>query len=229
VARELADRMEIATFGSFAAFRNLALDRCRGDWVFFVDADERVSPALVQEIREVVAESEHLRALAPAQAPVGYWTPRHNLVCGRLVRGGGWSPDYQLRLLRRTQARYDEARPVHEVVKLDGPDARLTERLLHFNYETLGQFLAKQRAYTHLEAEGLRLSGTTFRWRALLGQPLREFFRRYLGLGGWRDGPLGLFLCGAMAYYAFRRVQLVRAAASSRSRLTAPGRAGGDR
>lgn len=209
VARPLADRVEVRPFVSFSAFRNTALELASRQWIFFVDADERVSPPLAAEATAAVEASEESLANGD-EAPVGYWVPRHSIIFGRLVKGGGWSPDYQLRLLRRDRARYGEARFVHEVVLLDGPAGYLSERLLHFNYDSPADFIARQRRYTAMEAESLRAEGKTFRTRALVGQPVREFARRYFALGGWKDGPVGLFLSVALAYYAFRRVQLVR-------------------
>ena len=209
VARQHADRAQVCQFSSFPQMRNQALTLARGDWVLFVDADERLPEALVAEVRAAVQASE--RAIENGEAaPVGYWIPRHNLIFGRRVHGGGWSPDFQLRLLRRNNAHYDESRLVHEQVLLDGPSGQLRQRLVHFNYATLGQFRSKQAQYTRLEAEALRTKGVRFRRRALVGQPLRELGRRYLLLGGWRDGAVGLFLALAMSYYAFRRVQLAR-------------------
>src|SRR5207248_6759761 len=129
-----------------------ALQLATGRWVFFVDADERVSSALADEIRAAARASE--AALADgADAPVGYWVPRHNIIFGRLIRGGGWSPDYQLRLLHHDRAYYDESRLVHELVHLDGAAGHLSERLLHLNYANRAEFTAKQRRYTELEAE----------------------------------------------------------------------------
>ncbi len=209
VARLLADRAEIRPFESFPSFRNAALELARSRWVLFVDADERVSSALSEEVTAAVQVSEAALAAGTA-APVGYWIPRHNIIFGRLVKGGGWSPDYQLRLLRRDRARYDETRLVHELVLLEGPSEHLSERLLHFNYESPADFMRRQRLYTGMEAEMLRRDGKRFRARATVGQPLREFGRRYFALGGWKDGPVGLFLSLALAYYALKRVQLVR-------------------
>lgn len=210
VARALADRGEVRPFVGFSAFRNAALDLARGGWVFFVDADERVSRELADEVRAAVAASEEAIGRGEADAPVGYWVPRNNIIFGRLIGGGGWSPDYQLRILRRGAGRYDESRSVHEVAILDGPSGYLTERLLHLNYRSLQQFCAKQRRYTEIEAATLRARGIRGDGRALVGAPLREFRRRYLDLAGWTDGPVGLFLSLAMAYYAFQRVRLSR-------------------
>jgi glycosyltransferase involved in cell wall biosynthesis len=209
VAGKLADRVEQYPFASFPTFRNRALELARGPWTFFVDADERVSPALAAEVRGAVAAADAKLRVGDA-APAGYWVPRHNIMFGRLVQGGGWSPDYQLRLLHRGRARYDETLLVHEVVRLDGPAGYLSERLLHLNYDTPGDFLRRQQRYTAMEAQTLRAAGQRARSRALLGQPLREFGRRYFGLGGWRDGPVGLFLSVALAYFAFRRARLTR-------------------
>ncbi len=73
--------------------------------------------------------------------------PRHNYIAGQRVRFGGFYPDYQLRLLRRGRARYDPARPVHEVVMLDGAAGHLRNVLVHYNYDDWPQFHAKQRRY----------------------------------------------------------------------------------
>jgi glycosyltransferase involved in cell wall biosynthesis len=208
VAHPLADRIETRVFTSFSAFRNIALDLASGEWVFFVDADERVSPDLVAEIRRAIERAAG--GLGPESAPVGFWIPRHNLIFGRLIRGGGWAPDYQLRLIRRGHGRYDERRAVHEIIDLDGPAGHITERLLHFNYASIGQFMEKQRRYTEMEAAALRAETGRPRARALLGTPARAFIHRYVVLGGWLDGPVGFFLSATMAYFALQRVRLAR-------------------
>jgi hypothetical protein len=174
--------------------------------MFFVDADERVSSALAEEVRQVVAASQ-------PGGPYGYWIPRKNVIFGHTMRAAGWYPDHQLRLLHRDHARYDEARPVHEVVVLDGPAAGfLSQPFIHFNYQSIHQFVRKQRRYTAFEAAELLASRGRPRVRALLGQPAREFWRRYVALRGWQDGPVGLLLSLAMAYFAYERTRLARQA-----------------
>jgi hypothetical protein len=121
------------------------------------------------------------------------------------MRGAGWSPDYQLRLLRRAGARYAPGALVHEVAALDGPAGWLAHPLIHYNYDTLAEFVAKQRRYAALEARSLWRRGERVRARAYLGQPLREFWRRYVTLEGYRDGALGLLLAGYLAYAALLR------------------------
>lgn len=211
VAESLADRVEVRPFESYAKQRNAALDLATSSWVFFVDADERVSDTLAAEVRSAAGS----RPPGCEIPPVGYWVPRHNVIFGHTMRGAGWFPDYQLRLLDRTHARYDETRPVHEVVMLDGPEAWLATPLIHLNYQSLGQFIRKQRRYTAMEVSALIAAHAKPRRRALLGQPMREFWRRYVNLGGWRDGWVGLSLSGAMAYYAFERTRQARISASN--------------
>ena len=105
IAEAAGARVERRPFDDFAHQRQAALDRARGDWVLFVDDDERVSAGLAAEVRAAAASGR-------AEA---YWVPRRNYIWGRWIRGGGWFPDAQLRLLRRDRARYDLGGLVHEV------------------------------------------------------------------------------------------------------------------
>jgi glycosyltransferase involved in cell wall biosynthesis len=188
-------------FQNFAAQRDHALAVATGDWVLFVDADERVPPALRDEV---------LATITSASEFVGFWIPRDNYLCGRLVRAAGWYPDYQLRLLKRGAARFDPNRVVHEQALLDGPAGHLQNPFIHLNYRTLGEFVRKQERYASLEAQRWLATYGRPRLRALLGQPAREFFRRYLELRGYREGALGLLLSVLLAWYAGKVVWLAR-------------------
>jgi hypothetical protein len=195
IARRYTAQVSRSPFVNFSAQRNRALERRHGTWVFFIDPDERGTPALVAELRALIADGAGLG---------GAWVPRRNFMFGHEVRHAGWSPDYQLRLLRRAGARYDEDRAVHEVAGVTGATVYLREPLIHYNYATWAQFTAKQRAYTAHEAAAQAARGIRAKPQNFVLQPLREFHRRYLTLGGWRDGPLGLLLSLAMAYYTLR-------------------------
>jgi glycosyltransferase involved in cell wall biosynthesis len=201
VALSCGARVAEHPFQSFAAQRERALGLATGEWVLFVDADERVPSALRDEV---------LAAVGSAGERVGFWIPRHNYLFGRVVRGAGWYPDYQLRLLKRGAARFDPQRVVHEQALLDGPAGHLGNALIHFNYRTLAEFLRKQERYASLEAQRWLATYGRPRLRALLGQPAREFFRRYVRLRGYREGVLGLLLSVLLAWYAGKAVWLAR-------------------
>jgi (heptosyl)LPS beta-1,4-glucosyltransferase len=164
-------------------------------WVFFVDADERAGPSLAAEIRNVVG-------LDDSTSPVGYWVPRRNYIWGSWIRHGGWSPDYQMRLMQTGHVRFDEERDVHELARLQGAEGHLQEKLIHYNYDRLDQFLTKQRRYARLDAQRLHRAGQRAKPRNFVLQPLREFRRRYVELAGFRDGWRGLILSLLLAWYA---------------------------
>ena len=195
IARASGAQVRVRPFTGYASQRNAALALTTTPWVLFLDADERLTPAGCAEIRALLRQPEH------DAAPVGYWVPRYNEFFGQRLSGGGWWPDYQLRLFRADRARYDESREVHEIVILDGPAARLTEPLIHHNYDAWGEFHAKQRAYATRHARDLAGRGVRPRPWTYATMPLREFRRRYIALDARRDGRLGLALSLAMAWY----------------------------
>ena len=195
IASNFTDKVYQREFVSFAQVRNDALDLAQGDWVLFIDADERVTPELAAEVRAVTESNE--KALS------GFWIPRKDIIWGKWIRYGGWYPDYQLRLLRLGKARYDENRKVHELVNLDGEAGYLTDPLIHYNYSSIRQFLRKQEVYSSLEAKILHDQGIKAKPHNFVLQPLRAFKRRYLQLRGFRDGGHGLLLSVLLAYYEF--------------------------
>ena len=178
-------------FDNFAAQRQTALAALAAEWILFVDADERITPALGLEIRIAIGD----------QQISGYWIPRRNFIVGHAMQAGGFYPDHQLRLLRRSAAHYVPEREVHEIVALAGPAGYLHEPLIHYNYATWTQFHRKQRVYAAYEARILAGRGIHARPHNFVLQPLREFYRRFITLQGWRDGWPGLRLALLLAWY----------------------------
>ncbi len=189
-------------FTGFASQRNAALELARQPWVLFLDADERVTPELAAEICQAIDGATEKIA--------GFWIPTQNWMFGRWIHGGGWWPDERLRLLRACRARYRPEVEVHEVVELAGEAGRLVHPLVHINYESYREFLTKQARYARIRAETLVRQGRRPRRRTYLGQPAREFWRRFVTLRGYRDGLTGLFLALAMAWHELHTWLLVR-------------------
>lgn len=178
----------------FADQRDAALRLAVHDWVFFVDADERVPRSLQEEVRARVGLEEF----------AGYWVPRRNRILGRWMRGAGWSPDYQLRVMDRRCAAYLSDRPVHELVEVRGAVGRMKNPLEHLSYASVAEFRARQRLYAEAVAEGLYRDGTRRRPTAVVVQPLREFWRRLVRLRGYQDGGVGVLLAALMAEHEWR-------------------------
>ena len=161
VARGLGARVEERVFDNFAAQRDAALTLATGDWVLFVDADERVTSDLRTEVLRTIDRPGGCR---------GFWIPRHNYLLGRVIRYAGWFPDYQLRLLQRSAAHFDPVRVVHEEAVVDGPVGHLHEPLVHLNYRSLGEFIDKQERYCPYTAQTWLGRFGRPRRRALIGQ-----------------------------------------------------------
>ncbi len=191
IAQGMGAEVVFHPFRNYAEQRNFALGLVRTDWVLFVDADERVPEELAREIKEAVEKEEFC----------GWWIPRKNYICGRWIRHGGWYPDWQLRLLRPEKARYDSAWEVHEIVVVEGETGYLSNHLIHYNYRTWREFAVRQKAYLPLEVRTLRKRGVKAKPWSPISMPLREFWRRYFKLEGYKDGLHGLILALAMSFY----------------------------
>ncbi len=190
LARAAGAQVLAHDFENFAQFHNAAMARVDADWIFFVDADERATPALAEEIRAVTDGDRE---------EVAWAVPRHNYIFGRLTLGAGWYPDYQSRLLLREQVRWERA--VHEVIVTDGPRGHLENPLIHYNYDDLPDFVARQERYSSVDAGILFQEGVHPRFYTPYSQAARHFWWRFVTLRGARDGLHGLRLSLLMAYY----------------------------
>ena len=185
-------------FEDFAQFHNAAMEQVGGDWIFFVDADERATPAVAEEIRTVVAQDGK---------EVLWWIPRHNYIFGRLTKGAGWYPDYQARLLRQGHVHWE--RPVHEIAVADGPEGTLENPLIHYNYDDVEDFRARQERYNRYDAQILFEEGVRPHAYTPYTQFARHFWWRFVVLGGLREGLHGLRLSLLTAIYEMKKYRRV--------------------
>ncbi|MEZ5065207.1 MAG: glycosyltransferase family 2 protein [bacterium] len=205
IAERCGARVLVHPFAGHAAQKNWGLERVTHDWVLILDADERATPALAREVRDVLA--------APA-AP-GYWIHRRNTFLGREIRGCGWQRDKVLRLFDRRRGRYEDVR-VHEEVRLDAEAGRLREKLWHHSCTDLGAWLAKVERYSTLGAEEAMRRGRRPRFGDLTWRPAARFAKQWLVQGGWRDGIEGWILCATSAYSVFLKYAKLRRLEASR-------------
>jgi glycosyltransferase involved in cell wall biosynthesis len=196
IARRYASRIISLPWKGYGAARNAGLDRAMGEWILWLDADERVTPELATEIREILS-AEH----SPA---AGYSIARRAYFCGKWIRHCGWYPSRVVRLFRKSRGRFSETL-VHERLQLDGPVARSHHDILHYTDPDLQHYFAKFNAYTSLAAEDMRAAGRRFHIRDVFIRPAFQFFKMYVLRLGFLDGMHGLVVCGASAAYVFAK------------------------
>ncbi len=173
--------------------KNSALDKARGPWIFSIDADERATAELADEIGRVDLEG------SPAR---GYRVPRRSFFGGKWVRHGGWYPDYTIRLWRKDAGRFED-RSVHEAVRVSGPVGTLRGDLLHHTYRDTADYVERMNRYSSLAAAELTRRGRRVSASDLLLRPPFTFLRMFLLKRGFLDGELGFRLAVLYSMYTF--------------------------
>ncbi|MBN2170772.1 MAG: glycosyltransferase family 2 protein [Candidatus Krumholzibacteriota bacterium] len=184
IARVAGARLLQREYRSPADQKNWALDAMGPGWVLILDADERVSPALREELARVLA--------APARE--AYWVPRRTWFLGRQIRHCGWQRDGVVRLLRQEAGRYDPAL-VHEQMRCRGPVGRLRSPIEHHSYRSLEDYLERMRRYARQGGLQRFRRGQRAGAANVLLRPAARFLRMYLYQQGYRDGAHGFLLC----------------------------------
>lgn len=200
VARGLAEVVLVRPFDDFAAQRNAGRAAASGDWILSIDADERVTPELADEICKTLKE--------PSNPHDGFRIPIRSEILGRPFGYSGTQQDLPLRLFRRERGEW--VGKVHETVRLDGSIGRLTAALDHRTIPDVRVFLRKIDEYTTLEARDLHHAGERFRTRDLTLRPAWLFLKLYLYKQGFRDGLEGLMFCALSGLSAAVRTWKLR-------------------
>ena len=191
VAQAHGCRVVSRRFDNYAQQRNLALQSATSDWVLSIDADERPTLALVDEIRWRLTNTR----------ANGFRVPIRSTVLGRPLRRSGTQDDVPLRLARRDAARWTGE--VHERLQVDGRVERLHHWLTHRTQSDLDEFFTKMHRYTDLDARWRVASGRRPRMADRYVAPAREVFRRLIYKQGFLDGPAGWAFCLLSGWYEF--------------------------
>ena len=185
VVREYTPRVFIRPWPGFGPQKNYGIDRATADWILIVDADERVTESLREEIiRSLEAGPDDL---------VGFEIPRRNFFYGRWIQGGGLYPDRQLRLFRRQAGRYDDVL-LHERLEIRGRINRLTAPLDHYSMPSIKDHVGKMMRYTTLGAQEKLKTKSKITAVDLAGNHVMTIIRTYVFRKGYRDGIHGVIV-----------------------------------
>lgn len=191
IARNLGARTFIREWQGYGASKAWGVEQAAGDLILWIDADERVTPQLAEEIK----------AFPFLQSKAAAWAfPRKAYFLGRWIKHCGWYPGYVTRLFRKNQACFND-RAVHEGLVVEGEIICLREPLLHYTDPDLEHYLKKFNQYTGLAAVQLERSGKRFHMRNLILGPPAAFVKMYLLKLGFLDGIEGFILSVFSAYY----------------------------
>lgn len=193
IARSMGAVVYSEPWKGFAFHKNSAIEKASCPWVFSVDADERITQPLWDEIEEVLGRPETM---------TGYYVKRKNYFRGKWIRHGGWYPDHNLRLFRKSAGRFQE-RSVHEKVVLDGPAGYLENPLEHYTYRSVSDYLLRMERYSRLAAGEMGHDQKKCGYHTLLLRPLYTFIKMYGLKAGFLDGSEGFFLAVSYAYYTY--------------------------
>ena len=203
--RELAEKLGAKVIKTtnkpmFHINKNLAIDKCQGNWIFLIDTDERISKELAIEIKEIISKN-------PKEN--GFWVNRRNWFLGGYLTKGGAYPDSVIRLFRRDKGRLPEV-SVHEQVKINGEVGYLKNDIQHFADPTFSRYLYRADRYTDQTVQHLvKINPGKRPWSVfyyMILKPTLTFFDIYIRHRGYVDGFRGFIwalFSAAHHFYAY--------------------------
>ncbi|RYF88843.1 MAG: glycosyltransferase family 2 protein [Chitinophagaceae bacterium] len=196
IARSFGATILQRKFDTHAKQKNWAIEQVQHEWIFILDADEKVTPALKQEIKSILAQQN-----LPFAA---YQIRRDNYFMGQLVRYSGWQGDKVIRLFNKQNCRYED-KNVHEEIIANGKTGELKNRIEHYTYRGLAQYLQKFDQYTWLGAKDRFPNHKPVTLFHLAGKPAFRFFKHYILQLGFLDGKVGFVISYMSAVSVFMR------------------------
>lgn len=199
IAKKFGAKVFENQWSGYGAQKNFAIDKTTNNWVLSIDADEVVTSELQKEIEKIIQ--------IPGEY-VAFKMPRKLIFQGKFLRWGGCYPNYQVRLFRKSKARFSHDL-VHEKLIVDGKIGCLRGSLVHYSYKDLSDYLKRLNLYTTLDAQKRFSSGKKFHSRYYI-QPLFKFFSMYFLRLGFLDGLPGLNWAILSSFYDFVKFQKLR-------------------
>jgi len=179
-----------------ASQKNWAIPQATHNWIFILDADERVTPQLQEEIQKILSN--------PPQDLVGYWVYRNNHFIDKKIKYSGWQNDKVIRLFKKDFCRYKDQH-VHAEISTTGKLDYLQHTLQHFSFSSIEQFTAKLNKYAVWQAKDYDARTGKLTPYHFIGKPVWRFIKHYVIQQGFRDGVPGLTISYLQAYAVFMR------------------------
>lgn len=169
--------------------RNFAIEKARNDWIFVLDADERIPKSLAKRIERYLANG-----------PADYYAvPRKNIIFGKWIKHSRWWPDYNIRFFKKGKVVWDNnihSIPITHGKGADMPSVNANYAIKHYHYTSVEQYIERLNRYTTIQAK----ESEEFKWQNLIASPVREFNSRYFAGMGYKDGLHGLALAFLQAF-----------------------------
>jgi glycosyltransferase involved in cell wall biosynthesis len=181
---------------------NRGLDIAKSDWIFSLDADERISAELQKEIMQAIQDV----------CVDGYWVPRLSQLCGQFMHHSDWWPDYTRRLVRKGKGRFTE-HFLHAHMQISGNTSKLKNHLIHYSYRHLEDVLEKLNRYSSGNAKDYIARGKSGSLFKAVIHGLWAFVRTYVLKLGFLDGKLGFVLAvynAEASYYKYLKLWLAQ-------------------
>ncbi len=201
IAQRFTDKVFNREFRGFKDKHEFADSITSGDWIFWIDADERVTPELRQSIEDL--RNADLETLAD-----GYRIARRTFFLDKWIRHCGWYPDYQMRLYRKDLSYWDGVAP-HQTARVRGDVKTLNGEFLHYTKNSLSEYHRVLDSYATLAAEHLVLNEKRVGGLGIFTGAIAAFLRTYLIKQGFRDGIYGLIIAMFTGYGVFLKYSKV--------------------
>ena len=185
-------------FENYASQRNFALSLATCPWILFLDADERLSPALKKEIIQTIQNKDSLAA---------YYCYRTFMFNNTQLHFSGWQTDKVVRLFRKEKAHYSLQKTVHEKLIVSGKTAKLKNKLIHYSYRDFSSYKEKMLLYGKLKANEEFAKGTKPFFFHFYLRPCYQFINQYVLRLGILDGKQGIVICYLNALSVYARFQ----------------------
>lgn len=196
LAKSLGARVvEHAMNGDWGQQQTFALSQAKYDWVFFIDADERMTPVLQQYIEKAIASGEK----------IAYRNVRLNYFWGQPLKHGGWFHDFGIHLVPKEGTYVTGV--VHPTIVHPYPEKRWPRcaHMIHYPYKSWEHHMEKMNLYTTLAAKKYKEAGRTPHFVDIILHPVMAFIKMYILQAGWRDGKIGFIMASLHYFYTMEK------------------------